>query len=194
MGSFPRWTSVVACVAVLVGLGGCGNTKETRFYVLTALPATERPSDASSGPNPAIGLRPIGMPEQLDRPQIVTRVGENMLHLAEFDQWGAPLQENFTQVLAQNLGILVPTDRVVVFPWPTASPLDYEVAVDVAQFEGSLSGNCSLIAHWAVLRRGANTPPVTGTSNHREPAGDSYATLVAALSRDIATALKAAKQ
>ena len=140
MYAFLRCLSVTACLIILVGLGGCGSTQDTRFYVLTSLPATERPSDASSGLKPAIGLRPVGMPEQLDRPQIVTRVGENMLHLAEFDQWAAPLRENFTRVLAENIAILVPTDRVVVFPWPTASPIDYEVAVEVARFEGTLGG------------------------------------------------------
>ena len=201
MGSLLRSVSAAGCVIALVGASGCGGTKETRLYVLNPLPATERPRDASPRGNPAIGLFPVSLPEQLDRPQIVTRVGDNMLQLAEFDQWAAPLQENFTRVLAGNLAVLVPTERVSVFPWGKAGSPDYEVAVEVARFEGSLGGDCSLVAHWTVLRRGEKTAPVSGTSSHREPAGDSFATLVAAhsrlvaaLSRDIATALKAAPQ
>jgi uncharacterized lipoprotein YmbA len=193
--------STTACLIVLVGLNGCAGPRETRFYVLTPLPAAERPRDASPGRNPAIGLRPVSLPEQLDRPQIVTRVGENMLQLAEFDQWAAPLRDNFTRVLAGNLSVLVPTERVNLFPWGKDTAIDYEIAVEVAQFEGVLGGECSLLAHWTVLRRGGRTAPTTGTSIHREPAGHSYATLVAAhtrlvaaLSRDIATALKASQQ
>ena len=201
MGSLLHCVSAAGCVIALLGASGCGGTRETRFYVLTPLPAAERPRDASPGGNPAIGLRPVSLPGQLDRPEIVTRVGENMLQLAEFDQWAAPLQENFTRVLAGNLAVLVPTERLSLFPWGKAGAPDYEVAVEVARFEGTLGGDCSLVARWSVLRRDGTTAPVTRTSSYREPAGDSYATLVAAqsrlvaaLSRDIVTALKAAPQ
>lgn len=201
MGSLLQCISAAGCVIALLGVSGCGGTKETRFYVLTPLPAAERPGDASAGENPAIGLLPVSLPEQLDRPEIVTRMGENMLQLAEFDRWAAPLQENFTRVLAGNLAVLVPTERLSVFPWGKAGSPDYEVAVEVARFEGSLGGDCSLVARWSVLKRDGKRVAVTGTSSYREPAGDSYATLVAAhsrlvaaLSRDIAMALKAVPQ
>lgn len=198
MRSLLRHASVSVSAIALVAVTGCGTAKDTRFYVLTPLPATERPRDASSGRAPAIGLRPVGLPEQLDRPQIVTRVGENTLHLAEFDQWAAPLRDNFTRVLAENLSILVPTDRVAVFPWGNDASIDYEVAVEVTRFEGTLGGDSSLVAHWAIFKRGGKERPARGTSSHSEPAGGNYTTLVmaqnrlvAALSRDIATALKA---
>lgn len=201
MRSLLRCVTVAVCGIALVGVNGCAKTKDTRFYVLTPLPAAERPRDISPGSDPAIGLRPVGLPEELDRPQIVTRVGENMLHLEEFDQWAAPLRDNFTRVLAGNLSILVPTDRVAVFPWGKDTTIDYEVSVEVARFEGTLGGNCSLVAHWTILKRGGKATPATGTSSHTEPAGVNYSTLVAAqsrliaaLSRDIATGLKTVPQ
>ncbi len=201
MRSLLRHSSAIVCAITIVGVSGCGTTKDTRFYVLTPLPAAERPRDVPSGRAPAIGLRPVGLPEQLDRPQIVTRAGENMLHLAEFDQWAAPLRDNFTRVLAENLSILVPTDRVAVFPWGNDASIDYEVAVEVTRFEGTLGGDSSLVAHWAIFKRGGKERPARGTSSHSEPAGGNYTTLVmaqnrlvAALSRDIATALKAVPQ
>ena len=181
------------CAIILVGLAGCASSRDTRFYVLTALPAVETPWGAS----PAIGLRPVGLPQYLDRPQIVTRAGENMLQLAEFDQWGSPLQDNLTRVLAANLSILVPANRVAVFPWTKENPIEYEVTVEVAQLEGTLGGSCALVAEWVISGRGGKESLATGKSRHTEPAGDSYVTLVAAhsrlvaaLGRDIATALK----
>lgn len=186
------------CAIILVGLTGCASSRDTRFYVLTALPAVETPGRASPALSPAIGLRPVGLPQYLDRPQIVTRAGENMLQLAEFDQWGSPLQDNLTRVLAANLSILVPADRVAVFPWMKESPIEYEVTVEVAQLEGTLGGSCLLVADWAISGRGGKESLATGKSRHTEPAGDSYATLVAAhsrlvaaLGRDIATAFNA---
>ncbi len=193
--------ATVLCAIVLVGLSGCTNSRDTRFYLLTPLPAVERPGDVSPGHPPVIGLRPVVLPEHLDRPQIVTRVGENMFQLAEFDQWGSPLRDNFTRVLAGNLSTLVPTDRVAVFPWTKDNPVDYEVSVEVTRLEGTLGASCSLIARWVIFRRGGKESIAMGNSSHAEPAGDSYATLVAAqsrlvaaLGRDIAAALKAVPQ
>jgi hypothetical protein len=134
----------------------------------------------------------------LNRPQIVTWINESMLHLAEFDRWAAPLQDSITRVLAENLSVLLPTDRVALFPWMSDTPIDHEVRVEVSRFEGSLGKDCLLVARWSIFRRGdKRTTP--GKSNHTEPAGESYVTLVAAqsrllgaLSRDIVAAIKAA--
>lgn len=198
MPSLSGCVAPVLWVVVLAGLTGCANSRETRFYVLTPLPAVERPGDPSPGHSPVIGLRPVGLPEYLNQPQIVTRVGENMLQLAEFDQWGSPLRDNLTRVLAGNLAILVPADRVAVFPWTQDRLIEYEVTVEVTRLEGTLGARCSLAAYWAIFGRGGKASIATGNSSHTEPAGDSYATLVAAqsrlvaaLGRDIATALKA---
>ena len=184
----------VLWVIIIAGASGCARPPDTRFYVLTPLPATERARDVPAGRPPLVGLHPVTLPEQLDRPQIVTRVGANQLQLAEFDQWAAPLRDSFTRVLAENLSILIPTERVPVFPW--WPPVEYEVAVDVVRFEGTLGGECSLVASWTLTRTGRREAATTGRSSHTEPAGESYATMVSAgsrligaLGRDIATAL-----
>ncbi len=189
------------CAIVLGALPGCVSRPETRFYVLTPLPSVERPGDPPPGHPPVIGLRRVSLPEYLDRPQIVTRAGENMLQVAEFDYWGSSLQDDFTRVLARDLAILVPADRVAVFPWTRDNPIAYEVAVEVGRLDGTLGASCSLLAHWTIFKRGGREAIATGTSSHTEPAGNSYATLVAAqsrlvaaLGRDIATALRAVPQ
>lgn len=182
----------------LAGVTGCGKTPQTRFYILSALPPNAAPKDAASGRVPLVGLRPVTLPEQLDRPEIVTRSGANVLQLAEFDQWAAPLRDSFSRVLAEDLAILVPADRVVLFPWSREASVDYEVIVDVVRFDGALGADAQLVADWTIARRGAKAAPVTKRSNHTEPAGGTYADLVsaqsrlvAALGRDIASALQA---
>ncbi len=199
MPVFIRCVAIAVSVILLVGSSGCGSPATT-FYTLNPLSTDTSQKEPAGSHGPGVGVGPVFLPERLDRPQIVTRVGENTLHLAEFDQWAAPLRDSFPRVLAENLSILIPTDRVSLFPWTQEAPIDYEVRVEVSRFDGSLGGDCSLMARWSIFRR-ADKQMTTGTSNHTEPAGNTYTTLVAAenrllaaLSRDIATALKAFQQ
>jgi uncharacterized lipoprotein YmbA len=179
-------------------VAGCSSAPATRFYVLAPLPASEGPKAVAAGSAPVLGLRPVALPEELDRPEIVTRVGATQLHLAEFDRWAAPLRDNLARVLAEDLALLVPADRVLLFSWSRETPIDYEVTVAVTRFEGTLGGDCSLVADWTVSGRGGREASTAGRSSHGERAGGSYAELVAvhsrlvgALARDIAAALKA---
>ena len=194
MSRLCRCAAIAACVMALVASAGCGSSP-TRFYALSALPQGGGPSAGIARSGPMLGIGPVSVPERLNRPEIVTWVNENMVHLADFDRWAAPLQDGIARVLAENLSVLVPTDRAAVFPWPSDIPIDYEVRVEVSRLDGTLGRDCSLIAQWSILRR-ADKQTKVGRSNHIEPAGGSYTTLVAAqsrlvvaLSRDIATAL-----
>jgi uncharacterized lipoprotein YmbA len=196
-----RRLSAGLCVVIVAGTSGCSGSPPTRFYLLTPLATTERPKDVAPGPGPAVGLRPVRLPEQFDRPQIVTRVGPNRLQLAEFDQWAAPLGDTFARVLAEDLAILIPSDRVAVFPWSRESAIEYEVTVEVVRFDASLGGDCSVVADWAVFRPAGKEPPKTGRFSASGPAGGTYSELVAAQSRlidglagEIATALKATRR
>ena len=189
---------MAAGVLTVAAVAGCSSDPTTRFYLLTPLSPGEKAREGGPSPAPVVGLRPVTLPEELDRPQIVTRVGSTQLQLAEFDQWAAPLRDNFPRVLAENLALLVPAERVVLFSWSRETPIDYEVRVAVTRFEGVPGGDCSLVADWSIARRKGKEASTAGTSRHSERAGGSYAELVAAQSRlvgalgqDIASALNA---
>ncbi len=183
-----RSVLLTACViAVLGGVAGCAKSRDARFYVLSPLPATDGPKTPPAGRLPAVGLRPVVLPSELDRPQIVTRSGRNELSLAEFDRWAAPLGDQFTRVMAENLAILVPTDRVEVFPWPRDTAIDYEVVVEVMRSEGRLGGNCWLTATWTVVKKGERGATVRSKTSYSAPAGASYEDLVAVQSRLVAS-------
>jgi uncharacterized lipoprotein YmbA len=196
MSRVRRYAAIAACVMALVVSAGCGSSP-TRFYALSTLPQGGGPAGGVVRSGPGLGIGPVSVPERLNRPGIVTWVNDNMLHLAEFDLWAAPLQDSITRVLAENLSVLLPTDRAATFPWPSDTPIDYEVRVEVSRFEGILGRECSLIARWSIFRR-ADKQTKAGRSSHTEPAGESYTTLVAAqsrlvaaMSRDVASALGA---
>jgi len=105
----------------------------------------------------------------------------------------------FPRILRENLGAMIPSDEVVVFPWPQTVRVDYEVAVDVARFEGQLGGDCSLVARWSIYGRESRAVLRTERASLSERTnGSGYeaiaaaqSRLIATLSREIATALKA---
>jgi hypothetical protein len=47
----------------------------------------------------------------------VTGDTHNELQSDTFSQWAEPLETNFARVLAENLSVLLTTERVAVYPW-----------------------------------------------------------------------------
>ena len=189
--------AVVALMASLLGLGACASTP-SRFYMLNTLAPAEGISPASQAEQgPVVGVGPVTFPKYLERPQIVSRASRHQLALGEFDCWAEPLQENFSRVLAENLSLLIPTEHILLQDWPRSATLDYQVRVEVRQFDGWLGGESLLIARWSLLDR-AERERVSRTVHLTAPAGghDYEAMVVAmnqmleALSRDIAAAIQ----
>ena len=186
----------VGLVAALLGLGACASTP-SRFYILNTVPASEATPATAAARGPVIGVGPITFPKYLDRPQIVSRASRHQLTLGEFDRWAEPLQENVSRVLAENLALLIPSDHILLNPWPGSATLDYQVRVEVRQFEGWLGGESTLLARWSLLDR-AERELVSRTVHLTVPTGghDFDAMVVAlnqlleTLSRDIAGALQ----
>ncbi len=171
-----------AIAVALLALAGCGTSPATRFYVLTPVAANDGdPSPVSDVMT--IGIRSVELPEELDRPQIVTRTGANTVHIAEFDRWPASLRDSVMQLIGGNLAILLPGDRVAVYPWTPGTLVDREVIVEVTRFDGQLGGQCALHARWKVLARKGAPSAVYGQSTLSEASGRDYAALVAAQSR-----------
>ncbi len=137
-------------VSVLfLGAWGCATTQPPQFYLLSSLPASESPSSPDhpevalfiSELSPYIGVGPIDLPPYLDRPQIVTHASANALGLSEFDKWAEPLDGNVLRVLAENLSILLSTDRMVLFPWSGSIPVDYQIEANIIRFDSHPNGD-----------------------------------------------------
>jgi uncharacterized lipoprotein YmbA len=113
---------------------------------------TDASPEATAGKRDlTIGVGPVTLPPYLDRPQIVTRASRVKLDLGEFDQWAASLQDGIIRVLAENLSLLIPTDRVVLYPWSRTTVPDYQVTVEVMQFDAGPGGEVILAARWQIL-------------------------------------------
>ena len=192
---------LVALAVSILAVSGCSTGPPARLYVLTVLPRAESVPPASGVRGMSLGVGPVELPQYVNRPQIVTGQHSSELRSAATAQWAEPLQDGFTRVLAENLSLLLATDRVALFPWKTFAP-EYQVVVEVTHFLGQTGGEVSLVALWSILNKDGREALVSKKSSFRESTGSSeYEALaaamsrtVAALSRDIAAALLALPQ
>jgi len=179
-------------------VAGCGTSRPSRFYLLTPLSPPETPGEAPKQDLSLI-VGPITVAKYLERPGIVTRLEGNEIHFSEFDRWGEPLQDVLGRVLSENLSILLSTDRVSLFPWKGADPMDFQITLDVSRFDGEPGGDARLHARWAILDQKGMKALLIRRSSFREPMdpGGGIQSFVAAqnrmveaLSREIAAAVR----
>ncbi len=183
-----QFTILIILSVLLMGFSGCATTQSTRFYLLSSLPQPQTPATGQGEKtNLTLGIGPINIPEYLQRPQIVTRSSRNALELAEFHNWAEQLKSNIAQVVAENLSILLATDQVELYPWPLQSSIDYQVIINVIQFDRNPAGKAVLLAHWS-LTDGRGQPVLMGETSHItvQPKGRDYESLVGALSKALA--------
>lgn len=178
-----------AAALLATGLSACATSPPSKFYVLTPLPAADSPSAAEGRRNhPALGVGPIKLPAYLDRSEIVTRSGSNSLNLASFHRWGEPVTDNFTRVLAMDLGLLVNTNQVSLAPWPRYVPIDYQVVVEADRFDVGADDKAVLVARWHIVSGGAEGQVLrSGSAVITESASlRDYSHIAAAMSRAVA--------
>jgi len=178
---------------------GCSSTPPVEFYTLASLPMMEMESHEQSAIRDiTIGIGPVQLPQFLNRPQIVIRSGPNKLTVSEFHRWGGYFDQDFLRVLAQDISILLPTNRVVEFPWEDRTDPDYRIEFNVQQFDGQPGNFVLLNTVWTIQERKGKKALYARRSIIRQPvSGNDYDALVAAhsqalavLSREIAAAIK----
>ena len=137
--------------------------------------------------NPVIGIGPVKLADYLDQARLVTRTSDNQAVKAEYDRWVGSFKDNFTNVLADNIGVLLPTEQIYLYPWRMGVPIDYQVVLDVVRCDGRLGDAAWLESRWSIFKGSEKKLIKTFRSNIREPvSGADYGALVAAQSRTLA--------
>ncbi|RJR39452.1 MAG: membrane integrity-associated transporter subunit PqiC [Deltaproteobacteria bacterium] len=183
---FSRAVPVILAIAAIF-LGGC-RSQSPRFYTLTPiqddLAASKRKSPAQ---NAVIGIGPVKLADYLDQSMIITRTSDNQAVKAEFDRWVGSFKDNFINVLADNIGSLLGTERIYLYPWRMSVPIDYQVTLDVVRCDGRLGDAAWLEVRWSIFGGPEKKLLKTHRSSIREPVGGvDYAALVAAQSQALA--------
>src|SRR5262245_11941399 len=174
-------------VALFVLSGCLGRTPPTQFYLVPPLTGAATASPASPGQRDlTLGVGPVTVPPYLDRPQIVTRTSPAKLTLADFEQWAGPLADTIARVLSEDLALVIPTERVVLYPWPRNIDPDYQVTVEVLQFERGPGAEVVLVAGWSLLDRDGKELALRTSRINLTAGGTDYEATVTAMGRALA--------
>jgi len=170
-------------------LGACSSTPPVAYYTLNTLPEMQQEIPAAVMDDTlAIGVGPVEFPKFLDRPQIVTRKSQNQIEISEFHRWAGSFPGDFSRVLAKNISILLPSDRVAVYPWGEQFSPTYRVKLDVEQFDGQLGERVVLDVTWMVTDQEGTKKLLVRKSLIEEPVSDkNYEALVEAKSNALNT-------
>ena len=185
-------------VVLTLLLSGCmRNSKPVQFYMLNAdsgvAGTTRVPAPANES---LIGLGPVRIPEYLNRPQMMVAIADNQYQLSEDNRWAERLDQNISLALAKALPRQLGTDRIVRYPWPQRPAIDYQVGIDILEFNVDASGQSRLTAQWTIKRK--DKPTIDKRSDYQFPASTTdYAVMVKAqslcltkLGQDIAETLR----
>jgi uncharacterized lipoprotein YmbA len=172
--------SIILGALLATLLIGCSNSPPARLYMIEPIVSANH---AVQGDGITLAVGPISMPGHLNRKEILTHDQRYRVDTAEFDRWAEPLEDNIGAVLAENLSVLIPTDRVAVYPWNDAVAIDYTVRVRIHQFASQPGGEVLLLASWSVYN-GGTTLITHKKGRYIESRGDAeLVSIVAAMSR-----------
>jgi uncharacterized lipoprotein YmbA len=182
---------VVVC-ALLISLAiatGCSSSPQPHFYTLS--PDLPQSTVGASPFAHSVSIGPVTLPEVVNRAQFVVSAGSNRVLVLEQRRWAEPLKDALAEGLAEYLGRDLGGARVTPFAQTASINAQFEIAIDVQQFE-MIEGEAAVLdVVWSIRRRGTTDfAPVVGHSAVREPvtAGtDAYDALVAAQVRALAT-------
>lgn len=91
---------VLAVLTLTLTLGACSSLP-VHYYTLVAPSAV---GGAINEPVPfLLDILPIGLPEQLDQPQLVVRQGVSGIVMADGERWAGPLGDELRQALSAEL-------------------------------------------------------------------------------------------
>ena len=185
-------------------LGGCVTKPArvlTRHFVLAPIPGREH-APAAAQPL-AVEVAFVKMPSYLLRDSMVVRKSADEVEYLETALWAERLDQSFRQTLAENLSLLLASDRAYL----AAAERDrvvLRVSVNVQQFDVDTEGRGTLLAAWRLTAVGADKPMKIGQA-HLTRAGPSprgkpeaiattLSALLAEFSRDLAPALRESAQ
>jgi len=165
-------------VGALLALAGCASAP-LHYYTLVA-PADEAGPTAPTDGAPSLPfeLLPVGVPAQVDQPQLLVREGGQGVALLGSERWIAPLGDEVRSALSADLASALHSQDVSGMPGGDQPLL--RIKLDLRRFD-SAPGNYALIeGAWSVrvLHDPARTASVACSSRISEPVGPGYAALV----------------
>jgi uncharacterized lipoprotein YmbA len=167
---------LLACAGLLgcCLLNACGTSPPARYYTLSDTTPAAVPSSASwmaAARAPMVELEPVLIPAELDRIEVVSRLGPNRVHIADLDRWAAPLDDQLRLILWEDLSRRLPPHQLAEPNEPGTSEPRQRLFVRITDFLGDRRCAVTLRADWTL--RGPAAHEERGSENvHWPGAGD----------------------
>jgi len=177
---------IIAGISLLVVLSACGSSPKAHFYTLSSGTASALQTGNTNNQGVSVAVWTVTLPEYLRRPEIVTRNNQVEISLADFDRWAGNLDNNATQLIANELGKRLQSNQVVTSPWESYRQNDFQVKVHADRFDGALNGEVVFRGTWSLMKGKGKDKKEIVRQNFaiKEKAADpSYLEMVKALSK-----------
>lgn len=162
---------------------GCLGGPATRFYALRSASGAAAGAPLAARPELGLAVGPLELPRYLDRPEIVTQDRSNRVIVADAHRWGGSLRNDILRVIADDLGRLLGTARVAVYPSEPRFQAAYRILLDLRDLEGVPGERVTLWMRWTVAGVADGRALAVEESRIEQPvASPSYDDLVAAQS------------
>jgi uncharacterized protein len=133
---------ILACCALF----GCGSSPPLRYYTLRDIQGTPTPTPTLS--QLPVRVQPIALASELDRIEIVSRIGPDRLRIADGDHWAAPLDGQIRATLSSDLSTRLPPLLIVDPNEPVTSEPRRLLSVAIVEFLADQSCAVRLRADW----------------------------------------------
>jgi len=166
-------------VTTMLALAACASAP-LHYYTLIA-PAGESVNGgepaSQAGSSPPFELLPVGIPAQVDQPQLVVREGGQSVALLNGERWIAPLGDEVRGALSADLARELHSQDVSGLPG-SDKPL-LRIKLDLRRFDSQPGSYALIEGTWSVRQlHGAHTGMLACTSRVSVAVGPGYAALV----------------
>ena len=143
------YTKVMVALLLVSLLAACSRSPNSCFYVLSPISYKNRPLAYYN--HLRIGIDEIHVPAYLSKPEFIIHSTSHQVQLDEFHRWVENLDKNTKRVLIANLTMLLPGAALSPSPWDIKYKPNYQLQVDITQFEVNTAGHSILRAEYLIF-------------------------------------------
>lgn len=126
----------------------CSATSDTtRFYTLKPIDNVTE-SHYTAFNKQSISIESLVIPRLLDRPQIISRIGENEINRSEFHQWGGSVLEEIKQLITSSLELGLQNTNYYIQSSDSRFQSEYSLYIEIKRLDGLLGANASIELNW----------------------------------------------
>lgn len=189
----PRILRTAAAVLGLAALAACSSAP-VQYYTL----ASPAPAEAAAAPRAPflIEVLPVGMPEMLDRSQLVVRQGDAGVAVLDRQRWASPLSDELQAALSAQLASQLGAPDTAGLPRQPGAAV-WRIKVEVRRLDAWPGRQLLLDSDWAA-NLSSDTPTRLTCSSRialdapADPAGlaEAHQAAVRQLAQQIAAAVR----